>query len=196
MTLETWLKIHTNVYCWFSVSRHSKQIKIKIKTVQQIKYRISEMNTLGTRGFFSRATRCLVGRRPTRLRLKTEDTSDEAARKNPLVYLSLNLSTPSNPSSTLLSMLFSKCSFKIFRSRHHNTTLLAGTLTSCQQHKWKHSFTSWSILVNQLQRLLDSKSLRWSLRANQPSCPKSAKDWIGVIKAIALCSRGFSRGSL
>ena len=40
------------------------------------------MNTLGTRGFFSRATRCLVGRRPTRLRPKTEDTSDEAARKN------------------------------------------------------------------------------------------------------------------
>jgi len=26
-------------YCWFSVSRHSKQIKIKIKTVQQIKSR-------------------------------------------------------------------------------------------------------------------------------------------------------------
>ena len=30
-------------YCWFSVSRHSKQIKIKIKTVQQIKSRIWEM---------------------------------------------------------------------------------------------------------------------------------------------------------
>ena len=29
--------------CWFSVSRHSKQIKIKIKTVQQIKSRIREM---------------------------------------------------------------------------------------------------------------------------------------------------------
>ena len=30
-------------YCWFSVSRHSKQIKIKIKTVRQIKSRIQEM---------------------------------------------------------------------------------------------------------------------------------------------------------
>ena len=30
-------------YCRFSVSRHSKQIKIKIKTVQQIKSRIWEM---------------------------------------------------------------------------------------------------------------------------------------------------------
>ena len=30
-------------YCWFSVSRHSKWIKIKIKTVQQIKSRIWEM---------------------------------------------------------------------------------------------------------------------------------------------------------
>ena len=29
--------------CWFSVSRHSKQIKIKIKTVQQINSRIQEM---------------------------------------------------------------------------------------------------------------------------------------------------------
>ena len=30
-------------YCWFSVSRHSKQIKIKIKTVRQIKSGIQEM---------------------------------------------------------------------------------------------------------------------------------------------------------
>ena len=29
--------------CWFSVSRHSKQIKIKIKTVQQVKSGIWEM---------------------------------------------------------------------------------------------------------------------------------------------------------
>ena len=27
-------------YCWFSVSRHSKQIKIKIKTMRQVKSRI------------------------------------------------------------------------------------------------------------------------------------------------------------
>ena len=33
----------TPMYCWFSVSRHSKQVKIKIKTVQQIKSRIWEM---------------------------------------------------------------------------------------------------------------------------------------------------------
>ena len=32
-----------NSYCWFPVSRHSKQIKIKIKIVQQIKSRIWEM---------------------------------------------------------------------------------------------------------------------------------------------------------
>ena len=31
-----------DTYCWFSVSRHSKQIKIKIKTVQWIKSRIWE----------------------------------------------------------------------------------------------------------------------------------------------------------
>ena len=30
-------------YCWFSVSHHSKKIKIKIKTVQKIKSRILEM---------------------------------------------------------------------------------------------------------------------------------------------------------
>ena len=30
-------------YCWFSVSRHSKKIKIKNKTVQKIKSRIWEM---------------------------------------------------------------------------------------------------------------------------------------------------------
>ena len=32
--------------------------------------------------FFSRATRSLVGRRPSRLRAKAEDTSGEATRKN------------------------------------------------------------------------------------------------------------------
>ena len=32
-----------NEYCWFLVSRHSKQIKIKIKNVQQIKSRNWEM---------------------------------------------------------------------------------------------------------------------------------------------------------
>ena len=30
-------------YCWFSVSRHSKQIKIKIKTIRQIKSRFWEV---------------------------------------------------------------------------------------------------------------------------------------------------------
>ena len=33
----------TILLSWFSVSRHSKDIKIKIKTVQQIKSRIWEM---------------------------------------------------------------------------------------------------------------------------------------------------------
>ena len=37
--------------------------------------------TLGTRGFFSRVTRTFVGRKPTRLRPKAEETSGEAARK-------------------------------------------------------------------------------------------------------------------
>ena len=37
------LNTSTLTNCWFSVSRHSKQIKIKIKTVQQIKSRIWEM---------------------------------------------------------------------------------------------------------------------------------------------------------
>ena len=45
---------------------------------------------LGIRGFFSRATRSLVGRRPTRLRAKAEDTSGEATRKNPDHYLRLD----------------------------------------------------------------------------------------------------------
>ena len=41
-------------YCWFSVSRHSRQIKIKIKTVQQIKSRIWEMTLakIQVRGIF------------------------------------------------------------------------------------------------------------------------------------------------
>ena len=38
------------------------------------------MNTLGTRGFFSRATRRFVGGRPKRLRPEAEDTSGEAFR--------------------------------------------------------------------------------------------------------------------
>ena len=33
----------TQSYCWFSVSRHSRQIKIKFKTVQQIKSGIWKM---------------------------------------------------------------------------------------------------------------------------------------------------------
>ena len=37
------LSVRTPLYCWFSVSLHSKQIKIKIKTVQQIKSIIWEM---------------------------------------------------------------------------------------------------------------------------------------------------------
>jgi len=37
--------------------------------------------TLGTRGFFSRVTRTFIGRKPTRLRPKAEETSGEAARK-------------------------------------------------------------------------------------------------------------------
>ena len=45
---------------------------------------------LGIRGFFSRATRSLVGRRPTRLRAKAEDKSGEATRKNPDHYLRLD----------------------------------------------------------------------------------------------------------
>ena len=35
--------VYYYVYCWFSVSRHSKYIKIKIKTVQLIKSRNWEM---------------------------------------------------------------------------------------------------------------------------------------------------------
>ena len=35
--------VYYYVYCWFSVSRHSKYIKIKIKTVQWIKSGIWEM---------------------------------------------------------------------------------------------------------------------------------------------------------
>ena len=36
-------KISPSLYCWFSVSRHSKKIKIKMKTIGQIKSRIWEM---------------------------------------------------------------------------------------------------------------------------------------------------------
>ena len=36
-------KLRGITYCWFSVSRYSKKIKIKIKTVQQIKCRTWEM---------------------------------------------------------------------------------------------------------------------------------------------------------
>ena len=36
-------KCTTCPYCWFSVSHHSKQIKIKLRTVQQFKSRIWEM---------------------------------------------------------------------------------------------------------------------------------------------------------
>ena len=39
----------------------------------------------------------------------------------------------------------------------------------------------WSILVNQLKRLLDSKFLRWSLGANQLSCPKSGPTDLTVL---------------
>ena len=62
-----------------------------------------------------------------------------------------------------------------------NTTLLAS-----QQQSWKYSFTCWSILVNQLQRLLDSKSLRRSLGANQPSCPKSGPTDLTVLTIIII----------
>ena len=42
ISVRTTLVCHNN-NCWFLVSRHSKQIKIKIKTVRQIKSRIGEM---------------------------------------------------------------------------------------------------------------------------------------------------------
>ena len=79
-------------------------------------------------------------------------------------------------------------------------SLFADSAT-CQQH----SGLSRGVLFfsdNQLQRLLDSTSLRWSSGANQLSSPKSGLnrfnrtcDWFGAIKEIALRSRRFSRGS-
>ena len=46
--------------------------------------------TLGTRGFFSRATRSFVVRRPTRLRPKAEDTSGEVFRGGHFLRLNRN----------------------------------------------------------------------------------------------------------
>ena len=47
-------------------------------------------NTLGIRGFLSRATRTFVGLRPTRPRPKTEDKSGDAARKTACDFLRLD----------------------------------------------------------------------------------------------------------
>ena len=51
-------------YCWFSVSRHSKQIKIKIKTVRQIKSGIWGMK----RGKYTKTLAKLKARRIFRIR--------------------------------------------------------------------------------------------------------------------------------
>ena len=65
---------------------------------------------------------------------------------------------------------------------------------SCQQHSWKNSFTCWSILVNQLKRLLDSKFLRWSLGANQLSCPKYGPTDLTVLTIGSAPSRQWRSG--
>ena len=43
MSLKIGITESTYSYCWFSVSRHSKYIKVKIKPIRQIKSRIWEM---------------------------------------------------------------------------------------------------------------------------------------------------------
>ena len=59
---------------------------------------------------------------------------------------------------------------------------IGNTLTSCMSTaQLENSFTCWSILVNQLKRLLDSKFLRWSLGANQLWCPKSGPTDLTVL---------------
>ena len=74
-----------------------------------------------------------------------------------------------------VSFPFLQCSFKTFQSRHHNSSP-EYTYVMSTAH-----FTCWSILVNQLKRLLDSKFLRWSLGANQLSCPKSGPTDLTVL---------------
>ena len=56
------------------------------------------------------------------------------------LLIAFDLSTPSNPSSTLLVMLFQN--FPKLPSQHFSRVQ--------QQQSWKYSFTCWSILVNQL----------------------------------------------
>ena len=60
------------------------------------------------------------------------------------------------------------------------------------------SFARLLFLSTNCSLLLDSKFLRWSLAANQPSCQKSGPnrfnrscDWLGAMKARTLWSRGF-----
>ena len=58
-------------YCWFSVSRHSKLIKIKIKAIRQIKSRIWEMKggkytktTVAHRGHYIKKVNCILNTAP------------------------------------------------------------------------------------------------------------------------------------
>lgn len=126
----------------------------------------------------------------------------------PSVCSALNSSTPSNVFKTIAkasSSAFSKLpSESAIIQQHATTTITVLSITVLSLHRLViHRLFSpqRTILVNQSQRLLDSKYLRESLGANQQSSPnsglnpfKQACHWLGVIKAIAPCSRGFSRG--
>ena len=69
----------------------------------------------GYQWFFSRAAGIFdAGRRPTHLEPQAEATSGEAARKNPLFCLSLNLSTPSKTLLVHCFLCFSSMPFQNF----------------------------------------------------------------------------------
>ena len=96
---------------------------------------------------------------------------------------------------------FLQCSFKTFRSRLHNTSrrytyvmsraqleiFFHVLVYSCQPIVVSVRFKVPQAVVRSQSAVMSKIWTDWFNRANI---------WIGAIKAMALCSRGFSRGSL
>ena len=104
------------------------------------------------------------------------------------LLIAFNLSTPSNPSSTLPS-----CSFRTLQRRHHNTSRESTAKLEIFFHVLVYSCQPIvaSVRFKVPQEVVRSQSAVVS--KIWTNCFNRTNDWIGAIKAIALCSRGFSR---
>ena len=102
-------------------------------------------STLGKRDFFSRVMRSFVGRRPTRLRPSAENTSGEAATKNP----ALAQSTLIYRARWTLTLSLICQSYRRSQDCEANLKVITKEGTTCSSPKSHIIFTktSWSLKI-------------------------------------------------